>query len=115
MWQVLRVNPERPPFHFLLAADDESRSGLIPTFSRVATGCILSPSRRRVTRTCNRNKRKFQEVERRTVASEIQPTFYENLTGRDAGHWSVWVNGNWRLTFKFSGEDAEIVNYQDYH
>ena len=37
------------------------------------------------------------------------------LTGRDAGHWSVWVNGNWRLTFKFSGEDAEIVNYQDYH
>ena len=37
------------------------------------------------------------------------------LIGRDAGRWSVWVNGNWRLTFKFVGEDAEVVDYQDYH
>ena len=36
--------------------------------------------------------------------------------GRElAGHWSVWGNGNWRLTFRFNGTDAEIVNYQDYH
>ncbi|MDR2092344.1 MAG: type II toxin-antitoxin system RelE/ParE family toxin [Azoarcus sp.] len=32
-----------------------------------------------------------------------------------AGHWSVRVNGNWRLTFAFEGEDAILVNYQDYH
>lgn len=31
------------------------------------------------------------------------------------GHWSVWVNGNWRLTFLFNGNDAELVDYQDYH
>ncbi|UCV06576.1 type II toxin-antitoxin system RelE/ParE family toxin [Dechloromonas denitrificans] len=31
------------------------------------------------------------------------------------GHWSVWVNGNWRLTFTFDGEDAVLVDYQDYH
>ncbi|MBT1537708.1 type II toxin-antitoxin system RelE/ParE family toxin [Ralstonia solanacearum] len=37
------------------------------------------------------------------------------LSGELADHWSVWVNGNWRLTFRFDGEDAEIVNYQDYH
>ena len=37
------------------------------------------------------------------------------LIGRDAGRWSVWVNGNWRLTFRFIGEDAEDVDYQDYH
>ena len=37
------------------------------------------------------------------------------LTGRLAGHWSVWVNGNWRLTFRFDGADAELVDYQDYH
>ena len=37
------------------------------------------------------------------------------LIGRDAGRWSVWVNGNWRLTFKFMGEDAEGLDYQDYH
>jgi proteic killer suppression protein len=32
-----------------------------------------------------------------------------------AGHWSVWINGNWRLTFCFEGEDAVLVDYQDYH
>ncbi len=37
------------------------------------------------------------------------------LSGELAGHWSVWVNGNWRLTFAFEGEDAILVDYQDYH
>ncbi|MBK6742095.1 MAG: type II toxin-antitoxin system RelE/ParE family toxin [Hydrogenophilales bacterium] len=37
------------------------------------------------------------------------------LTGDLAGHWSVTVNGNWRLTFRFEGPDAELVDYQDYH
>lgn len=31
------------------------------------------------------------------------------------GHWLVWVNGNWRLTFAFDGQDAILVDYQDYH
>ncbi|MES9906342.1 MAG: type II toxin-antitoxin system RelE/ParE family toxin [Sedimenticola sp.] len=29
--------------------------------------------------------------------------------------WSVRVSGNWRVTFRFNGEHAEIVNYEDYH
>lgn len=37
------------------------------------------------------------------------------LSGNQANQWSVWVNGNWRLTFMFEGEDAVLVNYQDYH
>jgi proteic killer suppression protein len=37
------------------------------------------------------------------------------LQGNLAGHWSVWVSGNWRLTFAFEGEDAILVDYQDYH
>ncbi len=31
------------------------------------------------------------------------------------GHWSIWVNGNWRITFRFAGADVELVDYQDYH
>jgi proteic killer suppression protein len=31
------------------------------------------------------------------------------------GNWSVWVNGNWRITFTFEGTDAVLVDYQDYH
>ena len=39
-----------------------------------------------------------------------------SLKGRDLqGHFSVWVNGNWRMTFTFDGKDAVLVDYQDYH
>ena len=37
------------------------------------------------------------------------------LRGDLKGHWSIQVNGNWRLTFRFEGEDAILVDYQDYH
>lgn len=37
------------------------------------------------------------------------------LKGQLAGHWAVWVSGNWRLTFRFEGVNAADVDYQDYH
>ena len=37
------------------------------------------------------------------------------LHGELEDHWSVSVSGNWRLTFRFEGEDAVLVDYQDYH
>ncbi|MDA3941402.1 MAG: type II toxin-antitoxin system RelE/ParE family toxin [Spirochaetia bacterium] len=37
------------------------------------------------------------------------------LTGKEKNIWSVWVNGNWRITFFFKDGDAFIVNYRDYH
>ena len=40
---------------------------------------------------------------------------FHSLRGTLKGHWAVSVNGNWRITFTFHGEDAEVVNYLDYH
>jgi proteic killer suppression protein len=37
------------------------------------------------------------------------------LKGTLKGHWSIKVNGNWRLTFRFEDTHAEVVDYQDYH
>lgn len=37
------------------------------------------------------------------------------LTGNMAGTWSVSVSGNWRVTFKFEGENAIVADYIDYH
>lgn len=37
------------------------------------------------------------------------------LKGALAGHWSIWVTGNWRVTFRFIETDVELVDYQDYH
>ena len=37
------------------------------------------------------------------------------LRGDRAGTWAVKVSGNWRVTFKFTGRDVEVVDYEDYH
>ena len=37
------------------------------------------------------------------------------LGGELKDHWALWVSGNWRLTFRFEGQDAVLVDYQDYH
>ena len=37
------------------------------------------------------------------------------LKGSRRNIWSVSVSGNWGVTFRFTGRDAEIVNYEDYH
>ena len=38
-----------------------------------------------------------------------------SLSGKLSGHFSISVSGNWRITFRFEGEDVVLVNYQDYH
>ncbi|MGD0096348.1 MAG: type II toxin-antitoxin system RelE/ParE family toxin [Terracidiphilus sp.] len=40
---------------------------------------------------------------------------FHALTGSLAAHWAASVNGNWRLTFRFEGEDTILVDYPDYH
>ena len=37
------------------------------------------------------------------------------LKGSGRGRWSVWVNGNWRVTFEFIDADAHDLDYEDYH
>ena len=37
------------------------------------------------------------------------------LKGDRKGAWSIWVSGNWRVTFDFEDGNAYIVNYEDYH
>ena len=37
------------------------------------------------------------------------------LKGDLAGHYSIWVNGNWRLTFEFTDGNVHVLDYEDYH
>ena len=37
------------------------------------------------------------------------------LKGKDHRRWSIWVNGNWRITFEFQDGNAYILDYEDYH
>lgn len=40
---------------------------------------------------------------------------FHHLAGSLKGHYAVSLSGNWRLTFAFEGQDAVLVDYQDYH
>jgi len=37
------------------------------------------------------------------------------LKGDRRGAWSVSVQANWRITFRFVAGDADDVDYEDYH
>jgi proteic killer suppression protein len=37
------------------------------------------------------------------------------LRGGRQNRWSARVSGNWRLTFRFAGEDVVDVDDEDYH
>ena len=52
-----------------------------------------------------------------TTAKDMDLPGYRlhELGGDKMGQWSVTVNGNWRITFYFEGQDAILVNYEDYH
>jgi proteic killer suppression protein len=40
---------------------------------------------------------------------------FHGLKGDRKGVYSVWVSGNWRITFQFEAGDAVYVNLEDYH
>lgn len=40
---------------------------------------------------------------------------FHMLQGKLKGFFSVTVRANWRVIFKFEGEDAILVDYIDYH
>jgi proteic killer suppression protein len=40
---------------------------------------------------------------------------FHALKSDQKGTFAVWVSGNWRLTFRFEGENAVDVCLEDYH
>jgi proteic killer suppression protein len=37
------------------------------------------------------------------------------LKGRRGGEWSIWVTGNFRLTFRVEGDAVSQIDLEDYH
>jgi proteic killer suppression protein len=46
---------------------------------------------------------------------DLPGLFMHQLKGDRKYICSVRVSRNWRLTYRFTGRDVEIVNYEDYH
>ena len=64
-----------------------------------------------------RLRRQLTALDNPSVLKDMDLPGYRlhELQGSDAGEWAVWVSRNWRMTFRFEGSDAMLVNYQDYH
>lgn len=45
----------------------------------------------------------------------LRGLYLHELKGKRRGAWAVRVSGNWRIIFRFEGEDAIDVDYEDYH
>ncbi len=51
-----------------------------------------------------------------TIEDIDQPGFnLHPLSGDLANHWSISINGNWRLFFIFEDGDVYVLDYDDYH
>ncbi|HES76621.1 MAG TPA: peptidase [bacterium] len=61
--------------------------------------------------------RQLQTLHTASHAEEMDVAGWKlhRLAGELNEHYSIWVNGNWRITFRFEDQDAILVDYQDYH
>ena len=62
-------------------------------------------------------KRQLTRLDLAKTASDVNLPGWRlhQLTGDLSGYYSIVVNGNWRITFKFEDEDVVLVDYLDYH
>ena len=62
-------------------------------------------------------KRQLAQLDQAEAAQDMNVPGWRlhPLAGDLAGHWAVWVNGNWRLVFRFEDGNALLVDYRDYH
>lgn len=61
--------------------------------------------------------RMFRALDRaaRPQSADLPRYRFHVLKGDRRGTFSIWVSGNWRMTFGWDGQDAIDVNMQDYH
>ncbi len=57
------------------------------------------------------------QLDSATIAKDMNTpgNYFHQLTGNLENYYSVKVNGNWRIIFKFEGSNAILVYYIDYH
>ena len=65
----------------------------------------------------DRLRRMLDRLEAATVPEDMNLPGYKfhPLGGDRKGAYAVTVTGNWRITFRFDGEDVIDVDLEDYH
>ncbi len=79
-------------------------------WSRGQTGAVSADHRRRIALVLN-----ALEAGRRPEDLDIPGFRLHRLSGDLSDFWSVRVSANWRIIFRFDGDDAVEVDLVDYH
>jgi proteic killer suppression protein len=52
---------------------------------------------------------------RKTLVDPDGDCIHSPGTWLATGRWSLTVQANWRIIFRFDGDDVELLDYLDYH
>lgn len=60
---------------------------------------------------------RLEVIDTATIIDDINIPGYRlhELKGDRQGTWSIKISGNWRITFKFSDNNAYDIDFEDYH
>ena len=84
--------------------------GLLKFFARGDHGGVPAEFAQRILRILDRLDQCAKPAD-----MDIPGSKFHVLKGERKGTYAVSVSGNWRLTFRFEGEDAVDVNLEDDH
>jgi proteic killer suppression protein len=78
---------------------------------------ILDEHRRHLSRAADRLRLVLSNLDQAESVEhmDLPCLALHQLKGERKGIWAVNVSGNWRITFRFTDGDADIVDYEDYH
>ena len=111
----------RPPKIFLLASRSVRRYTLhvIKSFRHKGIERFFRTGSKAGIQAKHANRLRLQlfALNRAKTAADVNAPGWvlHPLHGNLEGHWAITVNGNWRLTFTFEGDDVILVDYRDYH
>lgn len=93
---------------------------MIQHFSNTDTEQLFSTgkSRRLPTDILRRAIMRLTQLDAATCVDDLRlpsSNRLETLTGNRLGHWSIRINNQWRLCFRFANGDAFDVEIVDYH
>jgi proteic killer suppression protein len=57
----------------------------------------------------------IEQAQRIEQVAKLPGWRLHSLKGGRRGEWSLWVTGNFRLTFRVDGDDVNDIDLEDYH
>jgi len=93
---------------------------MIQTFADTETESFFATgkSRRLPTEILKRAAMRLSQIHAATQIEDLRlppSNQLEKLSGNRAGQWSIRINGQWRVCFRFEGAHAFDVEVVDYH